>query len=58
MFISEKGKYDAIFDNHKGFGLLDSIQLVNSDDFYKGKTIEIYQPKSYGRTVLYEKKIQ
>lgn len=58
VLISEKDKYEAVFDYQEGFGLLDSIKLINSDDFYKGKTIEIYQPKSYGRTVLYQKKIQ
>lgn len=58
VLILEKGEYETIFDGLKGLGLLDAINLVNSDDFYKGKTIEIYQPKSYGRTVLYQKKIQ
>lgn len=54
VHICEKGKYDVVLDGLSGFGFLDSIKVVNTDDFYKGKTIEILQPKSYGRTILFK----
>lgn len=56
--IYEKGKYDVVLDCQKGLGFLDSVHLVCTDEYYRGKTIEICQPKSYGRTVLYRRSIR
>lgn len=58
VLIYEKDKYDMVLDSQKGLGFLDSVRLVCTDEYYKGKTIEICQPKSYGRTVLYRKAVQ
>lgn len=54
VFICEKGEQDTVYDSDMGLGLIDSIKHINSDEYYKGRTWQVCQTKSYGINVMYQ----